>query len=171
MASKITSDKLKEIFGIHECFNFGTVAHERENVFIVDLTDYKGWCEDDVNTIDPNRFETLETTCTTLQLTTSCSDDELYIKPKLDFLLESDTNCHVEYLVEHQLGDVSTDYSPEWCQAMLQTCQRNRALYAMKAAMLCSAQLSGSGLAFGSFLWRHIFHEHVIPFFSLDLEN
>lgn len=90
-------------------------------------------------------------------------------KKKLAIFLKNDTVRHLLINEDELLeGGLMT---PEWRQAMLQTCQRNRALYAMKATMLCSAQLSGSGLAFGSFLWRHIFHEHVIPFFSLDLEN
>jgi hypothetical protein len=89
-------------------------------------------------------------------------------KKKLAIFLKNDTVRHL-LIHEHEL--LEGLMTPEWRQAMLQTCQRNRALYAMKATMLCSAQLSGSGLALGSFLWRHIFHEHVIPFFSLDLEN
>jgi hypothetical protein len=45
-------------------------SYERanEDVFIVNLTAYNGWCEDDINSIDPNRFQMLETTCSFLML-------------------------------------------------------------------------------------------------------
>ena len=148
-------------------------SYERanEDVFIVNLTAYNGWCEDDINSIDPNRFQMLETTCSFLMLMTCCCDDELDIKPKLDFLLKNDTIRHVEYLDEYDMYNVSTDYSTEWRQAMLQTCQHNRAFYTMKATILCSDRFGEFGLAIGSYMWRHIFYEHIIPFFSLDLEN
>jgi hypothetical protein len=94
--------------------------------------------------------------------------DDQY-QPALAELLQSDTICHLrifeDEVDEHNDDEDDDDpiLTPEWRQAMQQTCLRNQASRAVRTALLCCRSLH-----LGSYLWRHILYEFLEPLYVLE---